>query len=80
MLRFREPSKDGPAATRVKTTRGHQVLVQDGPTLALHTARAVHYLRSPPVGFSGLGKAQRWVFLPIGLGAGGVQLGSLARE
>lgn len=37
MLRLRAPSEDGPAATRVKTPRGYQVL-RDLPALPGHTA------------------------------------------
>lgn len=37
MLRLRAPSEDGPAATRVKTSRGYQVL-RDPPALPGHTA------------------------------------------
>lgn len=39
MLRFREPSKDGPAATRVKTTRGHQVLPGRADPSSPHSSR-----------------------------------------
>lgn len=45
--------------------------------LLLGTQLAVHCLRSPAVGFSGLGKGHRLASVAVGVGAGSVKFGGL---
>lgn len=49
MLRLRVPSEDGPAATRIKTLRGHQVLPEPS-ALTRHTARGSLVFEIPSSG------------------------------
>lgn len=71
MLPFRGPWEDGPAATRVKTPEGHQVL----PGTPAPARRTRGSLSEAPAGeLAGLRKGQRWVSVAIGLGFPGVKL------
>lgn len=71
MLRLRATSEDGPAATRVKTARGYQVLPEPAGPHSAHSSRSMIW-DPQRWDFPGEVEGQRKASVVIGLGARGV--------